>query len=75
MKPTRKRVAAAEAEIAAEDARRFAMSRLDTAVTLDNRRRSNLPSEDLEHICGLKCDGQDGQTSHCYRLRAKLGLL
>lgn len=38
----------------------------------ENSRRSNLPMEDPEHICGLFCDGQDGSNSDCCLVRTKL---
>lgn len=73
-KPTKARVAAAEAEIAAEDeASRNRQSPPEIEAKIaDNRRRSRLPSEHPEHIHGMMCDGQDGQSSHCARLRDKL---
>ena len=38
----------------------------------ENNRRSGLPPEDPDHICGMRCDGQDGQSSDCYKIRMKL---
>ena len=38
----------------------------------ENRRRNHLPSEHPEHICGVMCDGQDGYSSYCARIRRKL---
>ena len=38
----------------------------------ENHRRSSLPSEHPDHICGIMCDGQDGSNSDCARLRRKL---
>lgn len=38
----------------------------------ENARRSNLPPEDPDHICGMMCDGQDGSNSDCARIRRKL---
>lgn len=43
------------------------------SIVDENNRRSHLPSEDPEHICGIFCDGQDGQSSMCWRVRDKLG--
>lgn len=42
------------------------------AICEDNNRRSNLPPEDPEHICGMFCDGQDGGGSDCAKIRCKL---
>lgn len=67
-------VARAKAEI--EDENRRSREANDTperrAQGEENSRRSSLPSEHPDHICGMLCDGQDGWTSHCYRLRDKL---
>lgn len=75
-KPTPEQVAVAEAEaeIKAEDQKaRDYYSRPDiVAICEENARRSNLPSEDPERIHGIFCDGQDGGSSYCMRLRAKL---
>ena len=67
------RVTAAKMEILAEDE---AARRIDTperqAQVEENRRRNHLPSEARDHICGMMCDGQDGASSYCARLRRKL---
>jgi len=42
------------------------------ATVEDNRRRSNLPPEHPDHICGMMCDGQDGNNSDCCLIRMKL---
>lgn len=70
-----KTVAAAKAEMAREnEAHAEYYKRPDiVAQGEENNRRSNLPSEHPEHICGMRCDGQDGRTSDCWRLREKLG--
>ena len=64
----------AKAEIEAEDIA-YAESlraRDRVAVEQENARRSKLPPEDRDHICGMGCDGQDGSNSYCSRLRRKL---
>lgn len=73
-KPNKSAVAAAKREIAVEDeeARRLRESPEQQAVSDENSRRSRLPSEHPDHICGMLCDGQDGQNSYCSRLRRKL---
>lgn len=38
----------------------------------ENARRSNLPPEHPDHICGIMCDGQDGTNSDCCKIRMKL---
>lgn len=72
--PSKEEVESAKKEIereieAAEKARDTPERR---AIVAENRRRSSLPSEHPEHICGMLCDGQDGQSSYCARLRLKL---
>lgn len=74
----RTRVAAAKAEIAEED-RRAVEARLARHATPAYRaqvdegsRRTKLPSEHADHLCGMLCDGQDGSNSYCARLRRKL---
>lgn len=71
------RVAIAKAEIEREDretARRAALREItDAPILAETARRARLPPEDPDHICGMMCDGQDGQNSHCARLRRKLG--
>jgi len=42
------------------------------ALALEESFRKDLPSEHPDHTCNMFCDGQDGQTSYCYRLRKKL---
>lgn len=74
-KPSSYQVALAKRQIAEEDevARQETLnSQKDQAIAAENSRRSQLPSEHPEHICGLGCDGQDGQNSYCARLRRKL---
>lgn len=71
-KPTKAQVAAAEAEIDAEDLRPRVYNVDEERVIAENARRSSLPSEDPEHIHGMMCDGQDGMSSYCERLREKL---
>lgn len=75
-KPTKRQVEAADQEIVAEDEAARQLLVLDTAKNLiaatAKSRRSRLPSEHPDHICGLACDGQDGQNSYCARLRRKL---
>lgn len=71
-KPTKRQVDQAAMEIAEED-RRAAKVReqLPNHISEINR-RSNLPPEHPDHICGMMCDGQDGSNSYCARLRWKL---
>jgi hypothetical protein len=71
-RPTRKQVAKAKDEIAAEDYAKSILERGDEDVVAENSRRSSLPSEHPEHIHGMMCDGQDGMNSYCVRLRTKL---
>lgn len=77
-KAEQKRVAVAKAELAeedrkAEEARRSRVASPEyKAKIADIDRRSNLPSEHPEHLCGMPCDGQDGSNSYCARLRRKL---
>jgi hypothetical protein len=72
--PSKQQVEAAKREIAREDkvASERRLSPEDQAQVDENHRRSNLPSEHPEHICGWMCDGQDGSNSYCARLRYKL---
>lgn len=42
------------------------------AAIEENARRSNLPPEHPEHLCGWMCDGQDGWSSDCCKIRTKL---
>lgn len=73
-RPSASEVAAAKRAIAAEDevARQLRERPEQIAAAAENSRRSRLPSEHPDHICGLSCDGQDGQNSYCARLRRKL---
>lgn len=73
-KPTKKAVAAAKRALAAEDEarERARITSVDSPAAAENARRSSLPSEHPEHVCGMSCDGQDGANSYCARLRAKL---
>ena len=74
MTPSPEEVARVQAEILAEDEAHAKAQ--DTperrAQAAEVSRRAGLPSEHPEHIHGLRCDGQDGQSSYCERLRAKL---
>ena len=72
--PTAEEIARARIEIEKEDAARLAYwDRPDIkAITDETSRRSKLPSEDIDHIHGISCDGQDGASSYCIRLRMKL---
>lgn len=63
--PSPELVARAKAEIQAED-------EAERAATLAISSNPDLPSEHPDHICGALCDGQDGSSSHCARLRRKL---
>lgn len=76
-RPTKSQIEKARREIQDEDnARQERMNSPEVQRRImEINRKSNLPSEDPEHICGMRCDGQDGQSSHCYRLRKKLGLV
>ena len=73
-KPSKSQIAAAKREIAVEDdaARQLREAPDQLAIAAENSRRSRLPSEHPDHICGLSCDGQDGSNSYCARLRRKL---
>lgn len=73
-KPTKAEVDAAKAEIAREDeAARNRLSEPDVAAQIaENQCHSQLPSEHPDHIHGIMCDGQDGMSSYCSRLRFKL---
>lgn len=73
-KPTKAQIDKARAEIAAEDkaTQEYYESPEVQASCEENNRRANLPSEHPDHICGIRCDGQDGWTSYCARLRIKL---
>ena len=73
-KPSSSQIEAAKRAIAAEDetARQLRDAPEQIAVAAENSRRSRLPSAHPDHICGLGCDGQDGQNSYCARLRRKL---
>lgn len=75
-RPTKAEVTDAKREIAEEDERAEAAARLRRAsaavVEAENERRAKLPSEHPDHICGVRCDGQDGMNSRCARLRVKL---
>ena len=74
VRPYRMTIEEAERQIEAEDradrARRDSPE--DRAAIAENERRSSLPPEHPDHCCGLMCDGQDGASSYCARLRAKL---
>lgn len=63
--PTATEIARAQAEILAEDA-------AARARYMDDTRGTSLPSEHPDHVHNLKCDGQDGRSSQCVRLRVKL---
>lgn len=69
-KPTKAEVARAKAEIEAENAEMEAARRVQPDPEIE--RRTLLPPEDPEHLCGPTCDGQDGSNSYCTRLRQKL---
>lgn len=72
-KPSKAQVEAAKREIDEEDARALDTKRNSyLRAEAENRRRSNLPPEHPDHICGMFCDGQDGSNSYCARLRRKL---
>lgn len=72
--PTPERVAKMKAEIIAEEEAREKRVResFESDAYKETARRSNLPSEDPDHIHGMRCDGQDGNSSYCERLRVKL---
>ena len=72
--PTEQQIAAARLEMEQEDrAREKAEHTLEReTIVEENNRRSNLPSEHPEHMCGMMCDGQDGWNSDCARVRRKL---
>ena len=67
-------VAAAEREMRAEDVavRKLQDTSERRAIETETSRRSSLPPEHPDHICGMMCDGQDGASSYCARLRRKL---
>lgn len=72
--PTPEQITAAKNEIKEEDRRAEEARRTPErlAAEAENYRRSSLPSEHPDHLCGLMCDGQDGSNSYCARLRFKL---
>lgn len=76
-KPTKSQIEKAWKEIHEEDTSRHEKMNSPEVQRriMEINRKSNLPSDDPEHICGPRCDGQDGQSSYCYRLRSKLGLV
>lgn len=42
------------------------------AICVELNRRTSLPPENPEHLCGMSCDGQDGYGSDCALVRNKL---
>lgn len=72
-KPTKSQIKKAWTEIIQEDAKRY--ERFKGTLDKRNSHDRNLPSENPDHTCNMLCDGQDGQSSYCYRLRSKLGLV
>ncbi len=71
--PSAEEIARASAEIERENraTQDYYNSPAVRAIVADTNRRSNLPSEHPEHICGVICDGADGN-GYCNRIRAKL---
>lgn len=56
-----------------EEQREAYYNRPDVKVKIEeSRRRTSLPPEHPDHTCGMMCDGQDGQSSNCYKIRMKL---
>lgn len=72
--PTKVQIAKARRAIKAEDRRaeRLPETPEYKASVAENQRRSLLLSEHPDHICSLRCDGQDGPRSYCARLRRQL---
>lgn len=72
---SKEQIEQAKREIEIEDEERLKRARSPEieAIVAENHRRSDLPSEHPDHIHGMFCDGQDGATSYCMRLRRKLG--
>lgn len=64
--PTKSQIEGAWAEIEAED-----RQPLDFIIH-GGPAADYLPPEHPEHICGIRCDGQDGASSYCSRIRRKL---
>ena len=65
--PSKRAVAQAKREVKEEIRIAEEQKRARSRKLLDG-----LPSEHPDHVCGLMCDGQDGASSYCARLRFKL---